>query len=314
MARYNNASPAERYKIMKAKTDRYDVGVIVGRFHVHELHEGHKQVIDHVVKSHDKVILFLGLAHLRNTLKNPLDLRARRQMFAEAYPKIDVHYIDDCHCDKLWSANLDREVRKHTSPNQKVLLYGSRDSFLAHYSGKIETCELEAETFISATEVRRKVCNGYFPNKDYRAGMIAATDNRYPTAFQCVDVAIYNDAGTEILLARKPDETKWRLFGGFSDPRSKSLEADARREVMEEAGGIEITEPKYVGSTLIDDWRYRGEVDKIKTALFKATFVFGRPEGGDDIAEVRWFKISELKREQVMEVHHVLLDLLNLAV
>ena len=296
---------------MKKADTRYDVGVIVGRFHVHELHDGHKHLIDTVVKAHDRVIIFLGLANLRNTVRNPLDFRARRQMLLEAYPRIDVYYIEDTHCDKLWSSRLDREVSKHTSPNQKTLLYGSRDSFLKHYEGKLETCELEAETFISATEIRRKVCNNYFPNKDYRAGMIAATDNRYPIAYQTVDIAIFNEDEKQILLARKPEESKWRFVGGFSDPRSTSLEEDARREVQEEAG-IEITDPEYVGSVLIDDWRYRGEVDKVKTALFKAKLLHGRPDGGDDVAEVRWFKISELKREEIMEVHHALLDLLKL--
>ncbi len=294
----------------KADT-RYDVGVIVGRFHVHELHEGHKQLINEVLKNHDRVMVFIGLAHLRNTLKNPLDFRARRQMFAEAYPQIDVHYIEDTQDDLVWSKRLDAEVTKHTSPNQKIVLYGSRDSFLKAYNGRFDTRELEAEIFVSATEIRRRVCNSYFPNKDYRAGMIAATDNRYPTAYQCVDIAVFNEDETEILLARKPDEKLWRFIGGFSDPRSESLEVDARREVQEEAG-IEITDPKYVGSTLIDDWRYRSEVDKIKTALFRAKILCGRPEGGDDIAEVAWFKVKELTKEKVMPLHHVLLDLLGI--
>jgi bifunctional NMN adenylyltransferase/nudix hydrolase len=295
----------------KADT-RYDVGVVVGRFHVHELHEGHKQLMAEVIKSHDRVMVFIGLAHLRNTLKNPLDFRARRQMFSESYPNIDVHYIEDTEDDGVWSKRLDSEVCKHTSPNQKIVLYGSRDSFLKAYKGRYDTRELEAEIFVSATEIRRRVCNSYFPTKDYRAGMIAATDNRYPTAYQTVDVAVFNNNETELLLARKPDEKGWRFIGGFSDPRSESLEADARREVKEEAGGIEITEPVYVGSTLIDDWRYRNEVDKIKTALFKANFVFGRPEGGDDVAEVKWWKVAELKRNDVMKLHHPLLDKLGI--
>ncbi len=50
---------------------------------------------------------------------------------------------------------------------------------------------------------------------------------------------------------------------------------DAKREVQEEAG-VEVGNITYLGSTLINDWRYRGEIDKIKTALFVAKYVFGK--------------------------------------
>lgn len=34
---------------MKDKNQKeYDVGVIIGRFQVHELHEGHVEILDHV--------------------------------------------------------------------------------------------------------------------------------------------------------------------------------------------------------------------------------------------------------------------------
>jgi len=193
---------------------------------------------------------------------------------------------------------------------QSVTLYGSRDSFLKAYSGKYNVCELEATTFISGTEVRRRVCNNYPPTADYRAGMIAATAYRYPTAFQTVDIAVVNDKG-EILLARKPDEKKWRFIGGFSDPRSVSLEADAKREVTEEAS-VEVDDITYLGSTLVDDWRYRGEQDKIKTALFLAKYIYGKPEGSDDVAEVKWVQIGTgLTKDNIEPLHHVLVDMFN---
>jgi bifunctional NMN adenylyltransferase/nudix hydrolase len=140
--------------------------------------------------------------------------------------------------------------------------------------------------------------------------MIAATAYRYPTAFQCVDIAVINDK-KEVLIARKPDEKKWRFIGGFSDPRSVSLEADAKREVAEEAS-IEVDFVTYLGSTLIDDWRYRGEQDKIKTALFVAKYIYGKPEGADDIAEVKWVPIGTgLNKDNIEPLHHVLVDMFN---
>lgn len=293
---------------MKEKVSKpTDVGVIVGRFQVNELHEAHIDLIQSVLDRHDRVLLFLGNSIIRNTLNNPLDYRARRAMIAEKFPTVEIHYINDNPSDAVWTKNLDKLIGEQLLPMQTVTLYGSRDSFLKYYSGKYNTCELEATTFISGTEVRRRVCNNYPPTADYRAGMIAATAYRFPTAFQTVDIAVVNDKG-ELLLARKPDEKKWRFIGGFSDPTSKSLEEDAKREVQEEAS-IEVDGIKYIGSTLIDDWRYRIEIDKIKTALFVAKYIYGKPEGADDVAEVKWVPINNLNKNDIMDGHHVLVDM-----
>jgi bifunctional NMN adenylyltransferase/nudix hydrolase len=109
-----------------------------------------------------------------------------------------------------------------------------------------------------------------------------------------VDVAIFNEDYTKILLGKKANEDQYRLIGGFADPGSDSYEADARREVREETG-LSITDPEYIGSYRIDDWRYRGEPDrKIKTLLFVAKVFSGSARAADDIAEVRWFEIDDL--------------------
>ena len=296
---------------MKEKANKpADVAIIVGRFQVNELHEAHIDLINSVIQKHDRVLLFLGNSIIRNTTSNPLDYRARRAMIADKFPNVEVHYINDNPSDTAWSKSLDKQIGEQLLPMQSVTLYGSRDSFLKAYSGKYNVCELEATTFISGTEVRRRVCNNYPPTADYRAGMIAATAYRYPTAFQTVDIAVVNDK-REILLARKPDEKKWRFIGGFSDPRSVSLEADARREVTEEAS-IEVGDITYLGSTLIDDWRYRGEQDRIKTALFLAKYIYGKPEGSDDVAEVKWVPIGTgLTKDNIEPLHHVLVDMFN---
>lgn len=294
---------------MKEKTAKTDVGIIIARMQAHEITEGHKALIDSVLDRHEKVIIFLGLSPLRNTLRNPLDFRSRQKMLNDVYPNIEVYYVDDCPSDELWSSKLDAQISKWTKPGYTATLYGSRDSFISHYCGKNPTCELESEVFISASQVRRQISLSYPHTKDFRAGMIAATANRYPVSYQTVDVAVINDKN-EVLLVMKPNETKWRFPGGFADPRSNSLEEDARREVTEETG-VEIEEIQYVGSTIIDDWRYRSEKDKIKTALFKARYVFGRPEGQDDVAKATWFSLDKLKEEDMVREHHVLLTMLK---
>ena len=289
-----------------------DVGIVVGRFQVHKLHDAHKDLIQTVLDKHPKVILFLGLSPARCTFNNPLDFRTRKSMIMDDFPDLEVHYQDDCPSDEVWSKTLDAQITKWLKPMQTVMLYGSRDSFLPHYTGKFKTCELEPDKFISGTEIRRQIINNYKPTVDYRAGIIAATGNRYPVAYQAVDVAIFNEDRSEMLMAQKPTEKLWRFVGGFSEPTSDSLESDVRKEALEEAN-VEVGDITYVGSMLTNDWRYRCEKDRIKTALFTSKYLFGKPEGGDDVAFVKWFKTADIKnnyKNNVETVHHSLVEML----
>ncbi len=296
---------------MKPKTDRTDVGVIVGRFQVPHLHEAHLEIIRTVSAQHPVTLVVLGIAPTLVTRNNPLDFESRKQMLLEAFPEVTVLYLKDVVSDEEWSRKLD-EVLHDAYPTASFTLYGGRESFIARYFGKHPTAELEQERFISGTELRREASRRAKCSPDFRAGVVFAAFNQYAKCFPTVDVAIYSDDGRKLLLARKPHEKLVRFFGGFADPGSASYEADARREVREECG-VEISEPHYLGSAIIDDWRYRGEVDKIKTLLFRATFVSGRPEAADDIAEVRWCEVASLKAEDFVEAHRPLWALLTTA-
>ncbi len=283
-----------------------EVGVIVGRFQVPEIHEGQLDLIKSVCDKHDKVIIFLGLSPLKGTLNNPLDYEMRKQMIQDVAPEVIIQYIKDQRSDEKWSKDLDRQIKDLIGPAQKVTLYGSRDSFISHYKGGFTTCELEPDRIISGTEMRKRAAAKAKNDPKFRAGAIWQAYNKYPTNFATVDVAILSENGKSVLLVRKPAEELYRFCGGFADPNSISYEADARREVQEETG-VEISEPKYIGSMLVDDWRYRGEVDKIKTMLFVAKYQFGKVEGADDVAEARWFEIDKLFESDIVEEHRKLL-------
>lgn len=301
--------------MLKEKEDTFDVGIIVARFQAHELTPGHIELINTVKAKHDRVIIFLGLSALRNTIENPLDYRCRKAMLSEVYPDIDVFYIDDVPSDDaLWSRNLDAQILKWKNPTQSVVLYGSRDSFLKHYSGKFPVKELEAATRISGTEIRRRVCNNYPPTKDYRAGIIASTAQRFPQVIPTVDVAIINREKKQILVIKKANEKKKRFTGGYA-VKSDSYETDARREVMEETK-VEISDPIYIGSALINDPRYRGEKDCIKTLFFVCDYMWGNPEVSNDedlsenIESYHWIKYSDINVDNFQSEHEPLVKLL----
>ena len=123
--------------------DVAEVGVLVGRFQVDELHDGHKMLINRVSNTHEKVILFLGLSPARVTRNNPLDFESRKQMILSVYPNVNVLYIKDVPSDDVWSKNLDQQIRDLVGPMATVVLYGGRESFIDHYTGKYPTEEID---------------------------------------------------------------------------------------------------------------------------------------------------------------------------
>lgn len=270
----------------------YDIGVIIGRFQVHKLHEGHQQLIDTVFSKHKKVIIFLGCSPVLNSTRNPLDFTSRKKMLQELYPEAVIFPIEDKALDEVWSKEIDVRI-KEVYRKGKVLLYGSRDSFIPHYKGNHDVFEIEQTYYVSGTEIRKLISEDIKSSPDWRAGVIFQAYNRYPISYQTVDIAVLNEKQDQILLAKKPNENKWRFVGGFVDPTDESLENAAKRELHEEAGQAEFGEMSYVGSFRVADWRYRSEMDKIMTTLFKTQYIYGPLEPSDDISEIRWFKISD---------------------
>lgn len=278
---------------MKIKIPTADVGIIVGRFQVPELHRAHCDLIQTVLDRHSKVVIFLGVSPCKTTANNPLDFETRKQMILKVFPTVNVLYIRDVGSDGVWSANLDNSIKDVIGPNQSAILYGGRTSFIPYYKGKYLTCELEPDVYVSGSEIRKVVRNNTKDSVDFRAGVIWATENQYAAVHPTVDIAIYDKKNRKVLLARKPHESLYRFVGGFADVNSSSYEEDAVREVYEETGlKLCKSDLLYIGSTLVDDWRYRSERNKIKTLLYVGFYKGGVPVPDDDIAEVKWFDLA----------------------
>lgn len=289
-----------------------EVGVIVGRFQVAELHEAHRDLIQTVVDRHPRTIIFLGNAPIMGSYENPLDFDCRAQMIKDEFPEVTVLFIPDCRCDIAWSSNLDYLISGVVQPGRKVVLYGSRDSFIKGYHGRYDTQELVSEVHISGSKVREEIRKENINSVDFRKGMIMCSSIQFPTVHPCVDIAVidYSNNRPKVLLAQKTTDPKdkWRFIGGFADPEvSIGYENDAVREAREETG-LYVSDPKYVGSFPINDWRYRNERNKIITTFFIGKYTHGRAEPRDDLkgGKLWWANVNELHKDLFIEDHQPL--------
>lgn len=268
-------------------------GVIVARFQTPYLHEGHMDLVQKVKEQHDKLIIILGVSPVRSSRKNPYDFYTRETMIKKEFSDIVVLPLSDHPSDVEWSQNLDNMLES-AFPNENFTLYGSRDSFIPYYSGRKPVVELPEHGDYSATELRKKYADKVSNSRDFRAGILYALHNQYKKVYPTVDIAVFRNNKTEILLGRKAISSNWRFVGGFSDPEDDSYETAALREMKEECGDLEVENLKYEVSAKIPDWRYKNEADQIITLLFSCDFSEGKVQPQDDIKELEWFPVKEL--------------------
>jgi bifunctional NMN adenylyltransferase/nudix hydrolase len=295
-----------------------DYGVLVARCQVDELHEGHLALFREVKARHNRVILFLGQKPIGSTYNNPLDFETRKAMVQKMFPDFFIFPLTDRQSDEQWSKDLDAKIYE-VADYGKVTLYGGRDSFVPHYTGRHKPEELvlpQAVLGHSGTDIRARLTNTVKESPEFRAGIIYAITNLKPQCKATVDVVIthykrlpgdgtrQNSMNMELnfLLGRKPGVEKWQFIGGFSEPNTPSYESDAIREVKEETN-LDVAEVQFIGSALIPDWRWKGEPDQIKSLIFTGASETMDAKAKDDIAEVRWFPAHELKADLFTETH-----------
>jgi bifunctional NMN adenylyltransferase/nudix hydrolase len=277
------------------------IGVIVARFQTPYLHEGHKALIDSVKANHNNLVIVLGISPVLGSRRNPLDFHTRERMIKKEYNDLVVLPLPNHPVDAQWSQNLDR-LLTNTFPGANFRLYGSRDSFIPYYSGKFQTQQLAETGNHSSTLLREKISDRVLDSEEFRTGIIYAYSNTYLKVYPTVDIALFRNNKTEILLGRKTIDNKWRLLGGFSDPTDDSYEMAAKRELTEECGELDTTPMQYEGSFRVADWRYMNEPDQIITTLFSTDFVSGDPKGADDIADVKWFPVAEVEEMMLVKL------------
>jgi bifunctional NMN adenylyltransferase/nudix hydrolase len=291
-----------------------DVGVIVGRFQVESLHEGHRFLINKAFENHRKVVIFIGVSPIQGTKHDPLDYQTRARAIQSEYPDAILLPLHDKQSDEVWSDQLDSAVTAVIPNISKAMLYGGRDSFQSHYKGRFTTVKVEsAIRYHSGTEQREDLGKVVRNSPDFRAGIIYSTQNSWPYVKMCVDIAVLTvrSSGMMVLLGRKNNEVKWRLPGGMVD-KGRTLECEASKELREETG-IDIIKDdfKYLMSTPVGDWRMKqaGEIGLL-TSLFAVRIDDTEAVAGDDLCEVKWFELRKA-HEGIMPGHRPLINFLK---
>jgi bifunctional NMN adenylyltransferase/nudix hydrolase len=275
------------------QTNKVSVGVVIARFQTLKLEEGQQALLALIGGKHEKLALVLGTTPVKGSVMNPFEGSVRAKLIKQRYPKIKILMLADHPLDDQWSANLDSLIRTNF-PENDVTLYGSDDQFIPYYSGHYPTRALVSHHENDADEIKR-LLSIHVAEDEFRAGIIFGNAQPYPKVHPTVDVAVFRNEKTEILLGMKTVDQLWRLPGGFSDPTDESFEEAALRELREECGAIVVSPLQYEGSFRVNDWRYRFERDKIITTLYSTDFISGEPIGSDDIAEVQWFEMKALQ-------------------
>src|SRR5271156_242699 len=205
-------------------------GVIVGRFQVNDLHDGHMELFRQVRARHSGVIVFVGVHPAGLTKDNPLDFPTRKAMIQAKFPEFTVLPLMDTRNDEMWSEDLDKHIADSVSGPADITLYGGRDSFVPHYLGKHKPVELALpiETQkVSGTMLREQFSNTVIESAAFRAGLIYAAAHLWPVLLATVDIAIFTTDYSEVLLGKRASEKRYRFIGGHAEKKHGSYEQGA---------------------------------------------------------------------------------------
>jgi bifunctional NMN adenylyltransferase/nudix hydrolase len=302
------------------------VNVVIGRFQVPTLHEGHLGLLKFATADADHLVVLLGVSEIDGMCaENPLLFTQREHMIRaqvsnrhpsydnDGFPALTVLPLHNRRNNDDWSRSVDETLKKLFS-QATIRLFCGRDSFKNYYTGTLPVVEYTPDIGdrVSGTDLRKVVPMSV--RQGFLEGQVYALNRQFPHAYPTVDIALWKPgsiSGPCVLLIQRADTGIWAFPGGFVDPTDDSLEAAARRELYEETGVAAEDAPVYVGSTRVKDWRYRGR-DKIVTSLFAIQHSYHNIKvAPEEVRDTQWAPVQALWNSfDFAEEHEPLHDML----
>ena len=155
------------------------LAVVIGRFQVASLHEGHIELFKEMMSKSDTLLVMLGCITKPN-VRNPLDYTMRRAMIKEIFPNAYTMALYDCFDDAgnynniKWSKEIDSLLISHLN-EYSITLYSGRDGCKKAYKGILPFIELPINEDVSGTQLRKT--SAPIKSSDFRAGVIYTLNN-----------------------------------------------------------------------------------------------------------------------------------------
>ena len=134
-------------------------GFYIGRFQPY--HNGHHEVLEHIAKEVDEIVIGIGSAQLSHQVDNPFTAGERVLMITRALESLGCPYyvipIEDIQRNSLWVAH----VRSMTPPFD--LCYSSNPLVVRLFTEagvKVQSPAMYERETLSGTKIRERILNG----------------------------------------------------------------------------------------------------------------------------------------------------------
>jgi len=305
------------------------LGVLIGRFQVPEMHEGHRYIVKRMQEQCDQVLVLFGSANRTRSVKNPFTYRERVTAGKNLFPNVIMAPLNDyLYNDSQWMADVAATIeiiRTKVSYNfQKpveVVLYGHHkdgNDYL-NWFPQYEYVNINSDIDISGTEVRNSFAHLLPDNVQADMRYFAKereTFKDYPyhdSLNICCGDAVVECLGHILLIKRKftPGAGNWALPGGHKNTNETFLQC-ALRELKEETN-LRIPEQVLLGSIkstrIFDSPKRSSGIPKLTLAVHMVVKPdpdgsLPRANGSDDAAETRWVPIADVLNQYRLHDDH----------
>lgn len=307
------------------------LGVLIGRFQVPEMHEGHRFIVKRMQEQCDEVLILFGSANRARSVKNPFTYKERTTAAHNLFPGVWTAPLNDyLYNDSQWMADVAATIAlmqaeiKHVcryDQELKIVLYGHHkdgNDYLKWFP-QYEYVNINSDIDVSGTEVRNSFMHMLPENVQADAAYfikerITFKDYPYPDSLNiCCADAVVECLGHILLIKRKftPGAGSWALPGGHKNTNETFLQC-ALRELKEETN-LRIPEPVLIGSIkstrLFDNPRRSSGIPKLTLAAHivvkpNPDGSLPRANGSDDAAETRWLPVSDVLNKYRLHDDH----------